>query len=188
MSDAILLPAPEVARHIADALEEVGAPYAIGGAIAYGYHGPPRATNDVDVNVFVEPANLGPVLDALAAAGATVDRARALATARDRGDFVVRYGGMRVDAFTPSIELSHSAAKRTQRLLLLGRPVEVLSAEDLVLFKLLFFRPKDLLDIERLVRFRGAELDHAYVRRWIVDMMGEEDERTQAWDQIARSR
>lgn len=187
MSDAILLPAPEVARHVADALESIGVPYAIGGAIAYGYHGPPRATNDVDVNVFVEPEKLGPVLDALEAAGATVDKADAFATARDRGDFIVRYGGMRVDVFTPSIELSYSAAQRRQRLLLLGRPVDVLSAEDLVLFKLLFFRPKDLLDIERLVRFRGEQLDHGYVRRWIVEMMGEHDERTLAWDQMTRT-
>jgi hypothetical protein len=28
-------------------------PYALGGAIAYGMYGPPRATDDVDVTVFV---------------------------------------------------------------------------------------------------------------------------------------
>jgi len=68
---AALLPAPDVARLLADALEQAAVPYAVGGAIAYGFHGPPRATNDVDMNVFVEPEELGPALDALAAAGAT---------------------------------------------------------------------------------------------------------------------
>jgi hypothetical protein len=33
--------APEVARRLADALEQAGIPYAVGGAIAYGIHAPP---------------------------------------------------------------------------------------------------------------------------------------------------
>ena len=43
------------------------------------------------------------------------------------------------------------------------------------LFKLLFFRGKDIVDLERLVATQQDRLDHAYVRRWIVEMMGEED-------------
>jgi len=48
-----------------------------------------------------------------------------------------------------------------------------------------FFRAKDLVDLERLVAVRD-ELDHAYVRRWIVDMMGEHDERVRRWDDLVR--
>jgi hypothetical protein len=183
---AALLPAPEVARLLADALEQAGVPYAVGGAIAYGFHGPPRATNDVDLNVFVEPEALGPVLESMAAAGAVVDRDKAIESARQRGDFAVRFGGMRVDVFTPSIELSYSAAARTQAFQLLGRPIRVLSAEDLVLFKLLFFRPKDIIDVERLLRFRDTDFDRGYVHRWIVKLMGEDDERTLEWRRMSR--
>lgn len=39
------------------------------------------------------------------------------------------------------------------------------------------------LGIERLIAVR-PELDAAYVRRWIVDMMGADDERTRRWDDI----
>ena len=42
----------DAARSIADALEEAGIDYAIGGALAYAYYGIPRATNDIDLNVF----------------------------------------------------------------------------------------------------------------------------------------
>ena len=59
-----------------------------------------------------------------------------------------------------------------------------LSAEALAVFKLLFFRDKDVVDLERLVAVR-PELDLAYVRRWITEMMGEDDERTRKWDEIA---
>ena len=41
--------APDVARKLADAMEDASIPYAIGGAIAYGLHAPPRATNDEQV-------------------------------------------------------------------------------------------------------------------------------------------
>ena len=51
--------AADVARRLADAFEAAGIDYAIGGAIAYGMHAPPRATNDVDVNTFADLAELG---------------------------------------------------------------------------------------------------------------------------------
>lgn len=41
---------------------------------------------------------------------------------------------------------------------------------------------KDVVDLERLVAVRGADLDHACVRRGMVDMMGEGDERVRRWD------
>ena len=174
--------APEVARRLADALEEAQIPYAIGGAIAYGLYAPPRATNDVDLNVFVAPEVLDPCFDALEKAGATLDRTGARSSAAERGDFTIRVNGMRVDVFVESIPLSASAGRRLKRAVLLGRPVMVLSPEDLVLFKLLFYRPKDINDVERLVRFQGRNLDREYVHRWLEDLVGKEDPRMATWE------
>ena len=61
-------------------------------------------------------------------------------------------------------------------------PAWYLSAEATAVFKLMFFRSKDVADLERLVAVQRAALDHAYVRRWIVEMMGEDDPRTTTWD------
>ena len=58
---------------------------------------------------------------------------------------------MRVDIFVPSIPLYASAKLRARREVLLGRPAWFLSAEDLATFKMLFFRGKDVLDVERLL-------------------------------------
>lgn len=182
MSD--LPTAPEVARRLADALEKASVPYAIGGAIAYGLHAPPRATNDVDLNVFVGPDKLDPVFGALEEAGAEVDRKRAQASAESRGDFAVRVSGMRVDVFIPSIPLYDSAARRLKTAVLLGRPIQILSAEDLAVFKLLFFRAKDVSDVERMVLFQGDALDRDYVRRWLVDIVGSDDPRVSRWDDM----
>lgn len=54
------------------------------------------------------------------------------------------------------------------------------------MFKLLFFRGKDRVDLERFVAVRAGRLDYAYVRRWIADMMGDDDERVQLWDELVR--
>lgn len=83
--------ATDVARTLGAALESAGLPHAIGGAIAYGFYGPPRATFDVDVNVFVPPAEVDRVVDALSAVAA-VDRDHARKTAQERGDFIGREG------------------------------------------------------------------------------------------------
>lgn len=52
------------------------------------------------------------------------------------------------------------------------------------MFKLLFFRGKDIVDLERLVAVRGDRLDREYVRRWLVEMMGDDDDRVRRWDEI----
>ncbi|MBI5508001.1 MAG: hypothetical protein HY903_04540 [Deltaproteobacteria bacterium] len=177
--------APQVARRLADAFEAASIPYALGGALAYGFHAPPRATNDVDINLFVPQSGLVAVLDVLEAAGAKVSRERALVSAAERGDFEAWVDGMRVDLFTPSIELSLEAAGRVRRAQLMGRPITILSAEDLVLFKLLFFRTKDVLDVERLVAFQGPALDRAYVERWLARLLGPADMRLAEWRRLA---
>jgi hypothetical protein len=55
------------------------------------------------------------------------------------------------------------------------------SAEALSVLKLLFFRSKDLADLEQLVAVQGSGLDHAWVRSCLVSMLGE------AWDRIVRT-
>lgn len=173
-----------LAGRLAAALEAAGVPYAIGGAIAYGIWGDPRGTHDVDINLFVDHDGLDGALDALEGAGVTLDRAAAH-RADQEGDVMVGWcHGMRVDLFTPSIPFSWEAMKTRVRLDGPLGSATYLSAEATAVFKLLFFRTKDLVDLEKLVAVQGADLDVAYVRRWLVDMMGEDDIRVREWDRI----
>jgi hypothetical protein len=175
-----------LARRLADACEAAGIPYAVGGALALGVWGFPRATNDVDLDVFVPPDQLAPVLGGLTRAGFELDEDAALASARARGDFKLWCDGMRVDVFVASIPFYDSVARRVRRAPLEGREATFLAPEDLVVFKLLFFRRKDLLDVERLVAFVGPAFDREYVHRWLVDLVGEDDERVARWDEMLR--
>ena len=179
--------AAEAAQRIADVLEARGLPYAIGGALALAIAGVPRGTADVDVNLFVDEARVPDVVEALRSLGIQVDRDAAIDRARQEGMFVGRWDGMRIDAFLPSIPFSHEAAGTRVRITdETGWSGWFLSPEAIAVFKLLFFRGKDVVDLERLVAVR-ADLDRDYVRRWIVEMMGEEDERTRKWDELVNT-
>jgi hypothetical protein len=135
---------------------------------------------DVDVNVFVEGDDLNRAIQILQALGIELDANRARAEAANRGMFVGTWEGMRIDVFTPSIEFSSEALRTRVRQRAGGAHAWYLSAESVAVFKLLFFRSKDIADLERLVAV--SDLDASYVRRWIVNMMGEDDERVARWD------
>ena len=181
--------AAELARSIADALERHGLKYAIGGALALGFYAAPRATVDVDVNVFVPPSSgLAAALAALTDAGFVADqdeialRQRALAEGQFRG----RSAGLRVDVFVPAIPYYEELAQRRCQVTLLGRPLWILAAADLVVLKLMFFRRRDLADVEAVLRDQRAGLDRAFVRAKLTQLVGEEDERLTAFAAIER--
>lgn len=176
--------AADAGRAIADALREAGVAHALGGALALGVAGVPRGTRDVDVNIFVGPEAVAGVIATLAGLGIDFDREACLSRARRDGMFVGTWDGMRIDVFVPSIPFSHEAGRTLVSITVDGWSGCFLAPEAIAVFKLLFFRLKDRSDLERLVAVRGEHLDHAYIRRWIVEMMGEDDERVRAWDEI----
>jgi len=83
----------------------------------------------------------------------------------------------------PSIPFYDNVRRRIRQATLEGRPAWYLSPEDLAVMKLLFFRPKDLLDLERLVALR-ADLDRRYVERAIESLLGAGDSRLREWNAL----
>ena len=183
--------AAQVARAIADALERRKIPYAIGGALALGFYAPPRATVDVDVNIFVTgERGFAKALGILNDSGfvAEADPAMLLRQAREEGQFRGRIEGIRVDVFVSTVPFYKELKRRVRNAVLLGRPIKILAAEDLVVLKLMFFRRKDLADAEAVLRDQGTALDRRKVRDRLVKLVGEEDERVRVWDELASER
>lgn len=176
--------AADAAQRIADELESAGISHAIGGALALAIAGVPRGTADVDINIFVSDERIPEVVDLLKRLGIEIDLETAKAKVRRDGMFIGRWDGMRIDVFLPSIPFALEAERTRIRVTDgAGWSGWFLSAEALTVFKLLFFRGKDIVDLERLVAVR-PELDRAYVRQWIAKMMGDDDERTLKWDDL----
>jgi len=184
-----------VALELVRALEAAGIPCAIGGSIALGLWGVPRGTKDADLNAFVGEDRYEELLTTLEAAGCRGPddapwtpalREAFLRQAREGDTAIVWRSGFRVDVFVPSIPFYAEAAATVRRVDIEGQPVPVLSPEALSVFKLLFFRDKDLVDLRRLVARQGARLDADYVRERLVEMVGDDDDRIAAWAAIVR--
>lgn len=185
-ASGLTMDATEAAVHFARALGIAGVPHAVGGAIAYGFFGAARGTHHVDLNLFIDGGAATKALDVLIAAGLRIDRAEAIATAAERGDARGRFHDLPIDLFLNSIPVHERAATRTVEVTLHGERIRVLSAEDTAVFKMLFFRGKDLVDVERLLALSGAKLDLAYVRAALVETVGDGDYRTKKWDELVR--
>lgn len=168
----------ELARRIADELEADGVLYAIGGALAYAFWGAPRGTLDVDaLDLFGPPDVLDRALVSLRRAGVRVEEAIARTSVAERGDLRGVSGDMRVDVFVAFDPFHESVCARRARVVLFDRPIWVLSAEDLTIFKMLFDRPKDWIDIERMVALQSTRFDFPYVRQWLSLWLEPGDER-----------
>jgi hypothetical protein len=180
-------PPTEVAARLADRLDEDGLPYALGGALALGAWGVPRTTSDVDASVFVSERELDRLLDSVERAGAMVERAEAHRSVARTGFFVAFFGRTRIDLF-----IAHHPwhAEMQRRRVALptpdGQPRWFLSLEDTALAKLLYARPKDVLDLERLFAVQAGRIDLAYLRQWLPRMVPAGDARLGLLEDLAR--
>jgi hypothetical protein len=165
-----------------DALDAGGFPHAIGGAIALGYCVlEARATQDVDVNVFVSPERTRDVFEVLP--GEIERDGRQLERAERDGQVRLRWEGTPIDLFF-SVLPFHDDVERNVRHVSFGdRTIPVLSCTALAVFKAMFNRPRDLIDIEAMVEAGSIDLDEA--KRWVAEMVGE-DERLEKLEAFRR--
>lgn len=182
-----MLPEPVANRVqlIAPALERAGIPYAIGGAIVLFYQSVPRATADVDVNVFLPESQAEPVFEALAHLYDGFADERAIREVRQTGQTRVFWEPVFIDLFFMNMEFLQSAATRTVEVPFADITIRTLSAEDLVICKAMFNRRKDWADVEQLLFVQGKRFDLGYTRQWLTAMVGETDERVRELDKIA---
>ena len=177
----------EVAVRLADRFDEDGLPYAFGGALALGAWGVLRTTSAGDVSAFVSERELDRLLDSVERAGAMVERVQAHGSVARTGFFVAFFGRTRIDVF-----IAHHPwhAEMQRRRVSLptpdGRLRWFLSPEDTALAKLLYARPKDVQDLERLFAVQAGRIDLVYLRQWLPRMVPAGDARLGLLEDLAR--
>ena len=147
--------------------------HAFGGANALAYYGTPRATADIDLNVFVPVSRSREVLRALGELGAATHEPALLERIDRDGQVTVFWERTPVDVFFSYDPLHESSMQRRRRVDFGGDPIHVLSAEDLMVYKVVFNREKDLNDIAEMVYAADASLDFDYVRGWVERIASE---------------
>jgi hypothetical protein len=155
-----------------DGLDAAGIPHAIGGAIALGYCVlEPRGTRDVDINVFVGPQRAREVLAAMPEgvefSGVQLEQAE-----RD-GQTRLKWGITPIDLFLSVLPFHDTVQAHVREVPFEGRRIPVLDCTSLAVFKGMFARPRDWVDIEAMVEARSLDVDEAI--RWICAMVGEDE-------------
>ena len=149
-------------------LTSLGASHAIIGGMAVQHWGEPRFTQDVDLTVSV-PVNDSAefIKQVLAHFSPRLEDALTFAL-RNRVLLIQAANGCPVDVSLalPGYEDELMARSITYEIAP-GKPVQLCSAEDLIVHKCLAGRPQDIRDVEGIVYREGRSLDTAYIRRWL---------------------
>lgn len=163
---------PEKVLALSAGLADV--PHAFGGALALAYWAEPRATVDIDLNMFVPPARADEVLGPLSAMG--VRTAGAEPVIERDGQARVWWDDTPIDLFFAYDPFHDAAGAAAVTVPFADDQIRVLSADHLAVCKAVFNRAKDWIDIEAMLAL-GTHLDAAEVLRWVGRIAGDTDPR-----------
>ncbi|MBI5543461.1 MAG: hypothetical protein HY901_06200 [Deltaproteobacteria bacterium] len=170
-----LLDDREVALRVARALEAAGIEYALGGSVASGIQGEPRATNDVDFAVRLAEHQVAPLAKALGPEF-VVDQEGLREAARHRRSDNIFFlpSAFKIDLFVRGGEPFDDSELSRRRLLPIRGEERawVATPEDNILRKLAWFRKggevsdRQWRDVLGILRLPGQTIDWGYLRRW----------------------
>lgn len=166
-------------------LERARARFLVVGGLAVVVVGEPRTTADADAIVFVSQAEAEALIGQAATAGfevrADVERERLAAT----GTMRFRRGRFQIDLITASLPFENAAYERATLHELFGVRLPFPSPEDLILFKVLAGRDKDMLDAAGVIRRHGDRLEVDYLERTLLPIC-ELAEDMSPWNRLRR--
>jgi hypothetical protein len=154
----------------------LGIPHAFGGALALAYYAEPRATIDIDLNVFVPSTRFDDVAAPLVALGAEAGEPAVADLVRRDGQVRVMWETTPIDLFF-AYDSFHDAAGAARRTVpFADGTIPILGPEHLIVCKAVFNRAKDWIDIDAILD-EDTELDAAEVLRWVGRIAGDDDPR-----------
>ena len=167
-----------VTRQVTGILDTLGVSYVIGGSLASIVHGVVRTTMDADIIAELQPPHAAALVDALGERFYTPGEALMRQAIEQRGSFnLIHLASM----FKVDIFLAQGRAFDRQQLQrrisepagsAAGERVWILSAEDVILAKLEWFRRGDesserqWRDVLGVMKAQGSGLETAYLTEW----------------------
>ncbi len=161
-----------VIHALTDLFDRLSLPYAIMGGIAVRAHGLPRPTFDVDFTLAIPRSRLLELFEAIESLGYTVPDHHARGWVDEVGGMpLVKVRlyldgrGIDADVFLAETDFQQEVLDRRITADVEGRRLQMVTPEDLILFKLVAARPRDMIDVQDVLFMQGT-LDEAYMRRW----------------------
>lgn len=154
-------------------LHEAGIRHAIGGAIAMAYHGRPRSTMDVDINVFTPFATAPEVVSLFSSIGFRSERPLDGLLPIAGVPLIQEEGAATIDLFFALDATYEGFVDRSVTVPFgtSGAQIPILCADDLVVFKLSFGRPRDWVDLEDLLA-SSTPLDLDAIEERLIGIRG----------------
>jgi hypothetical protein len=153
-----------------DTVDASGFDYLLYGGLAAALWGEPRYTEDVDFVLFVPERHSFKFLREAAKHGFAVDEDLAIQQIQVSGWARLPLGDAKspwhLDLTLGDSPFDKSALTRKKSEELFGRKVWVAAPEDLLIYKLVSWRDRDVMDVHAIVQ-RQKSLDLAYLRKWI---------------------
>jgi hypothetical protein len=168
---------PDKVVIIDEALVAAKVPHAIGGALALAYYAEPRATIDIDLNLFVPTEQWEGAADALVSSGVSAGELEPSTLLRD-GQCRLWWGENPIDLFFANAPIHDAMRSEVRKVPFAGTTIPILGPEHLAVCKAMFDRPKDWLDIEQML-LGTAGLDISEIEQWLTRMIGKDDPRLQ---------
>jgi len=166
----------DVIHELVALFDRMSLPYAIMGGIAVRAYGLPRPTYDVDFTLALPRERLRALFTAVEDLGYTiptiyegggVDQVGGMPLVKIR--LYLEGKGIDADVFLAETAFQREVITRRVTCTVEGQPVSLVTAEDLILFKLIASRPRDLLDVQDVL-FTQGDLDEAYMRQWAKEL------------------
>lgn len=154
-----------------DALEESGAPFVFIGGVAVIALGFPRATVDVDATVLASATTPEDLLAVFERRGIVSRISDAAAFARRSGVLLVVHeeSGINLDVSLARLPFEEEAIRSGREVLYEGVSIRVPRAEDLIIYKLVASRPRDVEDAEKLILLYAKEIDTGRIRKILAE-------------------
>ena len=160
----------ELMAEIGRALDQARIPYMIIGGQAVLLYGEPRLTRDIDITV-----GIAAELDSIKAVLTLARKLGLRPLAPDPIAFAQKTmtlpalepkSGIRLDLIFSDSAFEQQALKRRKSKIIKGQKVRFVSAEDLIILKIVAGRPRDLEDA-RGILLKRKNLDFAHILGWL---------------------
>lgn len=168
----------QLLRHLVETLEAIGIEYMIGGSQASIYYGEPRFTQDIAIVAIIRPSDIKLLIEKFPLPEFYLSEEAIHHALQHRAQFHIIHptSGLKIDVILlKDTPYDREQFRRRQRLPLLpGTDAYFALPEDVIIYKLLYFREgrsdKHLRDIAGILAISGGQIDHAYIAQWVAQL------------------
>lgn len=144
------------------------------GGLAVSVWAEPRATYDIDGVINLDITDLENFLEELSKEGFSYDKNNSIKFIQNMPFITLIYPleehEIYVDLFLAKSKYAKEALSRKQEVVLSDVTIPVISPEDLILYKILAGRSRDIDDVRQILILQEGKLDMEYMKKWATKL------------------